>query len=251
MELAYEDLQSGKNIYIKDTCHIRPPRLKDIFDEDTGWNQYGVMLFFLKADKEQLMQFLGITEDFSGSVYDLIFTVPQLLELVRQALAFFIYEEIIGDSNSRYFIVYQKVLDDAGEEKYTIVGRITEDNYDAVRACILRTQYISLDDLDINVSFSSEKAESSWERIQKYLAEQNKGEKESDSNMSMGNIISKVCAIHPSINYLNVYNLTVFQLYDTFFQMSYMRSIDFTEAIVTNHGSETFEYEKWLEPVFN
>ena len=91
-----------------------------------------------------------------------------------------------------------------------------------------------------------------WEKAQEYLrkqAEQTSGENKPEYRLS--NIISKVCSIHPSYNLLNVYDLTIFQLYDAFFQLSYMRSSDLSERIFSNHGGDKFHFEDWLKPIQN
>ena len=76
-------------------------------------------------------------------------------------------------------------------------------------------------------------------------------DREDKPEFHLANIISKLCAVHPSYNLLNIYDLTVFQLYDAFFQYGYMRSTSLSEQIFSNHGGNSFKFENWLKPIFH
>ena len=96
-------------------------------------------------------------------------------------------------------------------------------------------------------AYEKEKAEREAKERAKQQAEAEV--KEDKPEYHLGNIISKICAIHPSYNLLNIYGLTVFQLYDSFFQLGYMRSTDLSEKIFSNHGGDSFKFENWLQPI--
>ena len=67
--------------------------------------------------------------------------------------------------------------------------------------------------------------------------------------MELGNIISKLCAANSGYTLLNIYDLTIFQLYDQFFQYGYLRAMDLNERAFSVHGGKEFNFEKWLEPI--
>ena len=49
--------------------------------------------------------------------------------------------------------------------------------------------------------------------------------------------------------YLN--EVTVFQLYDQFFQYGYLRAMDLSEMAYSNHGGKDFDLQAWLKPITN
>ena len=115
---------------------------------------------------------------------------------------------------------------------------------------MLQLNFIGLDQEDEHVTHTSDHSKELWERAQSFLKKQAEAkEKEDKPEYHIGNIVSKLCSVHPSYNFLNVWKLTVFQLYDAFFQCSYMRSSDLNEAIFSNHGGDKFSFESWLKPI--
>ncbi len=45
--------------------------------------------------------------------------------------------------------------------------------------------------------------------------------------------------------------VTVFQLYDQFFQYGYLRAMDLSEMAYSNHGGKDFDIQAWLKPITN
>ncbi len=246
VKISYEDLLSGDRIPIAGVGHLRSPQLKEMRPTSgIGWNLYRVYVFYLKQGKEDLAQLLKF-EFPEMSVFDIVISIDELRNLYQDALAFFMSECVRYDTTSQSFVCIQ-IEPNGGE---TIVGTIDRDNFDEVRLMILTLNYISTKDVDVAVKFSSDAAKQAWEQVQEYMRQNQEQASRADNDiMQVGNLISKLCAMHPSINYTNVFELTVFQFYDTFFQMSYLRQIGFTEDIVANHGSDQFQYEDWLKPV--
>ena len=153
-------------------------------------------------------------------------------------------ENLVWDEGRRCYLV---MTDD---EEPTVVGEIDRDNFDEVRDMMLQLNFIGLDKDEAPVTHSDAKSKELWEKVQGHLKEQSrKNAKEDKPEYRLSNIISKICAIHPSYNLLNIYNLTIFQLYDSFFQVSYMRSSDLNEQIFSNHGGDKFKFEDWLKPI--
>jgi hypothetical protein len=157
----------------------------------------------------------------------------------------------VWDEANRRFAIC--VNNEDGTNKQTVVGEINRDNFDNVRRVILQSNFIGLDKDEEPVRHSSEKSKELWEQAQKYLEEQAKSNsgKEEKPEYHISNIISKLCAAHPSYNLLNIFNLTIFQLYDSFFQFGYLRSSDLNERIFSNHGGDKFKFEDWLKPILN
>ena len=73
--------------------------------------------------------------------------------------------------------------------------------------------------------------------------------KKADINLSIPNIISSISNMHPSLNYMNVWDLTVFQLLDAFnrLQANVMYDIDCTRVSVWGDEKKTFDVSLWYK----
>lgn len=253
MQFDYFDMLSGEPVYLKDVGHIRSPLLKELRPmSGVGYQEYNVYLNFLSWNKEEvlkydrLMQLRGVDKLDRDifNVFDVITLLIQTREICRRVLSFFMVEDLIWDEAGRRYLTM------APNETHEPVGEINRDNFDDVRRVMLQFNFIGLDKDNIPATHSSGKSQELWEKSQAFLKEQAKSEvHEAKPEYHISNIISKICAIHPSYNLLNIYDLTVFQLYDSFFQIGYMRSTDLSERIFSNHGGEKFRFENWLKPI--
>lgn len=253
MRFDYFDMLSGEPIYLQGVGHLRSPTLKELKPTSgISYRVYNLYLNFLSWDKErllkydQLMQFRGankINKDVFN-VFDVATLLEQTRELYRGVLSFFIVEDLIWDEKNgqRYISVNPK-------NQQEIIGEINRSNFEEVRQLMLQFNFIGLDKEDTPVAHSTNKSEELWKKTQEFLKKQAEASPKDDkTEYHLSNIISKICAIHSSYNLLNIYNLTIFQLYDTFFQLSYMRRTDLSEKIFSNHGGDEFHFENWLKP---
>lgn len=251
MKLDYFDMLSGVPIYIPGIGHIKSPILRDICPDKAGIKTYILYINFLSWDKDELINFdkmmhfggSGLLFKDELSMFDIVTLVPETRDLCSKMLSFFMSEKIVWDRTTRSYICF----DDS--DPSVRIGCIAADNFDYLRECILKLNYIGLDkDNNEPPMYSSEKAKELWDRAEKYLAEQAK--KSADKpEYHLCNVISKLCACHPSYNLLNVYRLTIFQLYDAFFQLGFLRASDLNERIFSTHGGESFAFEEWLKPI--
>lgn len=255
MIFDYFDMLSGEPIYVEKVGHLRSPNLRELRPTSgIGYRAYNLYLNVLSWDKDhllkygQLMQYRGVNRLKNDllNVFDVATLLPQTRELCRGVLSFFMVEDIVWEEASRRYVA---VTYDENKNP-AVVGEINRDNFDDVRQMMLQFNFVGLDKDDTPVAHSNDKAKELWEKSQGFLKEQAKNEvKEDKPEYHLSNIISKICATHPSYNFLNVYDLTVFQLYDSFFQLGYMRSADLSERIFSTHGGDKFKFEDWLKPI--
>jgi len=243
--ITYEDALTGRPVMVDGVGHLRSPQLNELGPDGIGINTYNMYIFIMKSGATQIAQVLNI-DDSQIDTYNMIITDASLRALFREALDFFISETVFFDQEAGCYVV-ANILDDE-ESVPQIVGYISKENFDDVRTAILELNYIPISTTDIKTEFSSSAAEEAWKKMQAYEQQLDKKTMQ-DESLTLGNFISKLCVIHPSYNLLNVYDLTVFQFYDAFYQCSYMRSISFSEAIVSNHGGDSFHFEDWMKPI--
>ena len=252
MKLEYADLLSGDSILISGVGHIRSPKLKELKPTSgVGFFQYSLYLNLFAWDKEQFLKYAKLTmlrglKAFEGQdqleCFDVITLIPATRELLRTAISFFMDETIAWKDSIRGY----EVLADDG----TCVGKINRDNFKEFSSAILQLNYIKLDkDKAPEGVAASKRTQELWDKAQQHLEKQSKQNKQENSAYSIGNIISKLCATHTTYNLLNVYELTVFQLYDQFFQMSYLRTMDINDRIFTIHGGDSYKQDEWVQPI--
>ena len=252
MRFDYFDMLTGEPIYLQGVGHLRSPALRELRPmSGIGYRAYNLYLNLLSWDKEhllkydQLMQYRGaskLNRD-ALNVFDVATLLGQTRELCRGVLSFVMVEDLIWDEKGRRYVA-------VNPETQEMIGEINRDNFEEVRRLMLQFNFVGLDKDETPAAHSTDKAKELWEKTQGFLKEQAEAEvKEDKPEYHLSNILSKICAIHPSYNLLNIYELTIFQLYDAFFQIGYMRSTGLSERIFSNHGGENFNYEDWLKPI--
>lgn len=255
MRFDYFDLLSGDCLPVQGVGHLRPPKVKDLYPSTgIGYRLYNLYIALMSWDKGKILEYiqtLGVhgvdrlKEAEKLNAFDVLTILPLTRELCRDALSFFMLEDLEWNAASRKFVAALTV-----DDEQHISGEINRSNFDEVRDMILNLNYIRLSRPKEPTSYASNKAKELWEQAQKAIKEiDEQKQKEDKPEYHIGNIISKVCAAHPNYNFLNVGELTVFQLYDAFFQTGYLRSIDLSERIYSNHGGEHFRFEDWINPI--
>lgn len=250
-KLSYFELLSGRPVYINRVGRVKSPTINEVLE--VGEFVYNLYLNMLSWDKEALLRFYR-TKKCKGTeklenpkvdIFDVISLIKEAKELYGEVLSFFITDEVQWSEEHRCYIVFA-----AGDETKKPIGVIQRENFEEVRKTILKFNFIGLENDDTPITHSTEKSKEAWEKVQMYLSQQSKsGTTQDNPRNHLANIISKVCAVHPSYNLFNIYDLTIFQLYDSFFQLGYIRSVNLNERIFSNHGGESFEFEKWLDPI--
>lgn len=251
INLKYEDLISGEPIKVDGVGYIRSPYLWELKPKSgIGMDTYKMYLNLLAWDKTEFTKIMRITsgkklkaiDNEKLSYFDIITILKNYREPLLQALAFFMEERLVWNEEKRQFDTFCKDTDE-------VVGCISRGNFDDVRGAMLQMNYIKLEDKSKPQEYGSEKAKALWEKAQIIMAKeaQRKG---MDKKNALGNIISKLCVASNTYNLFNIYNLTVFQLYDQFFQYGYLRAMNLNEMAFSTHGGDKFSFEAWLDPIF-
>lgn len=250
MKLNYEELLSGDLIYIDGVGHVKSPKLKELNPTSgIGMWKYNLYLNILSWDKEEFLRFIRAAghrsfralDDPRVEVFNAMTLFKDTRELLQNAMAFFINEKLEWDSEKKNYVI----TNDAGAD----IGIISRNNFEEVRDALLQLNYINVNKKEEQIKHSSKKSEELWKIVQKNLKEQAKKEPQND-DLRFGNVISKLCSVGIGYTLLNVYDLTVFQLYDQFFQYGYLRAMDLNERAFTIHGGDKFNMQDWLKPIF-
>lgn len=253
MKFSYEDLISGDSIPVEGVGHIRSPLLRELKPtQGIGMWTYNLYLNILVWEKEDLIKFMKVSTgkklkalvgNDKLNAFDAVTILEPSRQLLREAMAFFIDEDLEWDDKTRSFTTKSKNTHDK-------IGCINRNNFDDVRDMMLQTNYINLGRDAKPTKFSSKKAQSLWEQAQQHLKKE-ATKSTQDKRMQLGNIISKLSCVSVGYTLLNIYDLTVFQLYDQFFQYGYLRAMDLSEMAYSNHGGKDFDVQAWLKPITN
>lgn len=251
MKIEYADLLSGDPIFVEGAGHIRSPYLYEIKPTSgIGWFKYALYLNVFVWDKAQVLKTASVLQvkglkAFDGkenlTAYDILILIPQTRAMLQNALSFFITEKVEWNEIQKTFFV----SNDDGE----LVGQIGRNNFSEVASTVLNLNYVKTKKQEQNpTKYRSEDAKKMWEQVKEFQ-QQTEKPSEGQEDYTLGNIISKLCCIHASYNLLNVYNLTVFQLYDQFYQCVYLKQSDLKERIFSIHGGDDFKVDDWIKQI--
>lgn len=254
MILDYFDLLTGDPVLLKGVGHIKSPLLKNVCPyEGIGYDVYNLYLHLMSWTKDELIDFYTARKirkaeklkDDRLKAFDVatLLTVPR--KYFEEVISFFLLEDVRWDESVNAYAVYKN-----NSDKEEVCGYIHRENFETVRKAILNANYICLNDDEKEPVFMSDKAKELWAKKLEAEEEQRKAmSKIKDSKYNIANIVSKLCVVHPSYNLINIKELTIFQIYDAFFQVCHMRACELSEQIFSTHGGDKFDFEQWLKPI--
>lgn len=251
MKFTYEDLLTGVPIFVENIGHFRSPQIKELNPSTgIGYHQYNININILSWDKSDLIkiikeislkQYLLFEKASKLNAFDIISLQPYLLTMVKSSLEFFMCEDIKWDGSNNKFITQSK------DNPSKTIGEINRLNYDEVRDMILQMNYVNIGKDESPMKHSSKRAKEAWEKAQKFLQMESKKSKENKS-FRLCNVISKLSVLPTGYTLFNIYDLTVFQLYDQFIQYGYLRAMDLNEKAYSVNGGD-YKFESWLKPI--
>lgn len=265
MKLDYFSLISPEPIKIYHIGSIISPTLREVskITYPVYLSYVNVLLMDLKTyyemlDKSPEQYFLGMTEDEKNSIlnvkleydslneeekskitfFDVMRFDKRMIESLLNALNFFVEDTVEYSVDNNVFATYSGAVDK--ENNQIITGYIHRDNYYDFVDLILQRINVSKEITVENTKVKNKTAE-------KILAKLQKGAKakkqKSDKKMELGNIISSLSSHHNSINIVNVWDLTVYQLYDQFTRQRYDDSYNITSMSVAAWGDKDKKFD--------
>lgn len=225
-------LLRGKDAHIRinDFCEVRQPTLGDIVEVGYGQYQGYISTFLIK--KSELLKALGAEdgpEYDPYSLWDIMLVIPELQANLLAALGFFVIGQIaVADG---CICVDGRALSSA-------------DLYD-IAAAAMKISNIETDDESQHV-FASERSRRLWEKMQKGRAGLRKA-KNQDGNIDLLNLTSAVAAKGCGYTLFNVWELTVYQLYDQFARMNVNVQMDIYSSRWAAWGKDDFDVSMWFK----
>lgn len=228
------DLLSPAPYPLAQVGHVRSPALRQV--ASIGYETYNAYLSLLSLRDGQLIDASGPPDSAEAPLFARMTASPELRALLCAAFSFFLEEEAIFSE------AHGCILCMEAEQP---VGFIDASNYEDVCACILQRNHADGAQTS-DRQFRSKKAREIYEKLQRAKAKSPKPERDRQADTSLPNLISALCVQHNSINMCNVWDLTVYQLYDQFLRQSYLNQVNIHAMNYAGWGGE-FDPNDWYK----
>ena len=240
---------------------LRKPTLKEI--SQITFDRFSFYEFFLKLspetyytklrkenDGEAFWDSLTEEEQDKITIYNIIEEDEKIRSTYVEIFNFFFVETVIYQEGFFRLLKENTAIDNPDKIKREQVrGAIAKDNFSQVMSllqqiCCIYNEEESLDDM----KFKNNLARKLMEKMLKAKKKEQETKK-SDLNLTIPNIISSLANKHPSLNYVNIWDLTIFQLLDAFnrTQANSMYDIDSTRVSVWGDEKKTFDVSLWYK----
>ena len=246
MKLEYFDLLSPEPIYIQKVGGILSPKLRDIAHIGINTYQYyltilllDVKSYFSMINQQEQFELLPEKDKIQMNIFDLLNIDNNLINLLQTVLNFFIKEDVVYSTEYKKFLV---------KKDNELIGIISKDTYPIVCDVICQRNYIKSKQEEDLSKIKSKKALEIMKKLQKGRTEKEKHTK-ADKNMELGNIISAVANKSQSLNILNIWDLTVYQIWDCFSRISNNNIYDIQSMSVATWGDKDnhFDVASWFK----
>lgn len=236
---------------------LRKPKLIEIanlnFDKFDLYEMFIKMtpeLFYTKIkgnDGKAYWDSLSDDEQYNMTLYDLILDDTSLQRTYEKILNFFFVETVVFREG--LFILFNNVEDASDVSLDDVCGVLHKEAFLQIIDLIQQICCIHTDEeIPEDMKFKNRLARKLYEKMKKAEKEE-KEKRKMDINLSIPNIISAVSNKHPSISPFSVWNLTIFQLLDSFsrLQQNTMFGIDCTRVSVWGDEKKTFNAALWYK----
>lgn len=256
MKLEYFDLISSDPLPIQNVGSIKPPTLRDI--RMVTRKVYETYLAFLNMTPSRYCteiapanktwyESLDSEQLCALTMYDIALCSKDMIQMYSSILDFFFIEHVSYSKEQDAFLVSSQGNTPGGEALPTQPGIICKSNFTEISNLILQLNHIKSDTHVDLAKIKSSKGRERFLRMQKAKAGIPKRTSENE-DIELGNIISVVCTRHKSINYNNVWDLTIYQLWDIFGRLQAENSYELNKTSIAVWGNKEnrFDLNSWF-----
>lgn len=239
---------------------LKKPKLREIFDTSLNmsfekFERYEFFLkmtpkyFYTKIKKDEggikLWDSLTDKEQKELTMYDVLTNDEQLKNIYIEIFNYFFIEKVVFEENC--FILLKNELEGLSSEN--IRGIIHPKIFNEVLDIICQICCINNEDNSSkNLVFKNKLAKKLYDKMHK-TQNSEKNKNNGDIDLTIPNIISSISAQHPSLNYSNIWDLTIFQLLDNFnrLRMNSIYKINSVRVSVWGDEKKTFDTTIWYK----
>lgn len=256
MNLSYFDLITPGPLMIPGVGSLKPPTLREI--SRLTYPVYETYLAFLSMSPEHYctevnpryknwFKSLSKSQAELLSMYDIAVSGKELSFLFTSIFQFFFEEKVTYSREEDAFLLCPSF---PSEEEAPVTGRITKGCYSEIVSLILQFNHLDAkESVDLS-KVKNKKGRKIFEKIQEMKKNQPKtGKKNPD--LEIGNVISAVCTMHHSINYTNVWDMTIYQLWDTFHRLQAENAYEINRTMISVWGDKDkkFDFNSWFKSI--
>ena len=257
MNLKYIELLSPEPYFIEKVGSIISPTLRVVSKNMDTYNFYLSLLsmnsegLFKLVNQEEIYNKLSEEDKSELDVFDLItsdgliFSEIKIYEYILGALQYFFVENVTYSVRDKVFKIFKD------SEMKDQIGLIDKNNYHVVTSVILQRNYIKQTE-EINVNkIKSKKALSIMEKLKKGREAKEKASKNSKNNLDIGNVISGVSNFAPNINPITIWEMTIYQLYDSFYRNQINNIMELCKSSASYYGNKdgVFNPTEWYKAI--
>ena len=212
---------------------IYQPRLSAI--RDIGYTQYNAYVNLLMVDTHTLLETLGLTDSGELSALHpirLVLLLPGLSETLLEGLSFFLCQNVEQDGDGNL------ICQDG--------AMMPPDSFHDLRNAIARICCIESAEEDAPPKGSA-KALEIYRKIQEGRKRKQASKKKHPQDLEINNLISAVSARSATYNLFNIWDLTIWQLYDQFARMSVNEQYDVWAQKWAAWGQDDYDFSLWYK----
>lgn len=237
---------SGRPVVV-DGIPIIQPTLRSI--REVGYDEFYRYISIINADaKNMIHQIFGDNEeDIPNEIttYDFFMLSDKLANILIGALSFFI------DGELHYSERHSAILFLSSNEGATSAVKFDKDIFEDIRLAILEVCGFSIENENLRKTHMQNekkcldiiaKLEAGREKMRKAKGETNKSD-----GTELWNIIGAVSAKSQSYNLLNIWDLTICQLYDQFYRYNNEFYLGMAATRWCVWGEDDFDHEPWFK----
>ena len=240
MKISMDNLVHGEDIEVEEGIVIRQPALKEIrrrYGEGLGFEKYhqflNVMAMSSKDLQEALPEELPQEIREKMDVYTYFMVYQAMRDIFVDALRFYTGGPVEYLADKGIYVVQDK-------------GIIHPDNFDIVRGVILEINGIKSEEIE-EKSVTNKKAQEILNKINKGRKNKRKKTKANNAEGSIQNIISAISAKSSQYNMSNIYELTVWQLYNQFGHININYQMEVYSLRWAAYGKDKFDFTTWYK----
>lgn len=222
-------LISGADIHLDCGVTLRQPKLSDI--RELGYDTYRTYLSQFLMTRDTLLELLKVDPEqvpAELTLYLMLGSLHDIREMLVPAFSFFVVGQCTWPDE--FLRVDGRPLDNAG--------------YEEICESILQLSYIA-SAKPKETKFASAAAKRIHERLQKGRESLQRAKK--DANTEIPNLIGAVAAMHGGYTLFNIWDLTVYQLYDQFARVNTKVQLSVYGQRWAAWGEKDFDTTMWFQ----
>lgn len=252
-EIPIDYLLANRPFSFQGIGTMQSPKLKDLYDSTSENLQ--TYTFAKTLVNGRIESVATILSQLSGdttllntkdkSKFDLISQIPIGREIFAKVLSLFFINRIGFEESEQAFILL-KFDEDKEAQSDILEGFVTKDKFDLYCDIMRQLMHDSLKEVQSQEDYSNKPPEviKALETFHKY---ENQEKSKNFKDYTLSNIISKMCTGNSGYNLLNIYDLSVWQLYDQFQSYAQNRISRISERSFSIWGGDKFDFDLWLK----